>query len=61
LTERHKKDASDSKTLSQAKHAGWLAGTAVRLGCDSLAHNPYSRGSEEYIYWNLGFEEGLNG
>jgi hypothetical protein len=61
LTEKPENTAVDAKTLSQAKHAGWLAGTAVRLGCNSSAYNPYAKGSEAHIYWEMGFETGLNG
>ena len=52
---------STPETLRRARHAGWLAGVAMRLGCGSLARNPYERESEEWLYWETGFEEGLAG
>lgn len=54
-------DAVSPKTLAEARHAGWLAGVALRLGCGAPARNPYERDSEEWLYWDAGFEEGLAG
>jgi hypothetical protein len=47
--------------LKEAHHKGWLAGVALRLGCGSMSRNPYERDSEEYLYWNMGFDEGFAG
>jgi hypothetical protein len=49
----------DSRKLAEARHTGWLAGVALRLGVGSLTHNPYEHGSHERLVWDEGFEEGL--
>lgn len=54
-------DASLSQKLKEARHKGWLAGVALRLGCGGAPRNPYHRESEEYFHWEVGFEEGLAG
>ena len=58
---RQMADASISKKLTDAQHAGWLAGVALRLGSNRGVSNPYERGSEQYLYWDAGFEEGFSG
>jgi hypothetical protein len=47
--------------LSEAKHKGWLAGVALRLVSNVVTRNPYERDSEEWICWEMGFEEGFAG
>lgn len=47
--------------LTEAHHRGWLAGTAMRLACPPVARNPYDKDSEEWLYWEMGFEKGMAG
>lgn len=56
-------DETAPRKLAEAHHKGWLAGVALRLGCGSLARNPYDRelAECEWIYWEQGFSEGLAG
>jgi len=54
-------DPKASQTLKEAHHKGWLAGVALRLGCGGAPRNPYHRDDEEYLYWEIGFEEGIAG
>lgn len=61
LAEAEKPSAANSEGHKRAYHAGWLAGVAMRLGCGSLARNPYERDSEEYLHWNMGFDSGFAG
>lgn len=50
-----------ARKLAQARHAGWLAGVAMRLDCASVTRNPYKKGSDLALYWEAGFEQGLAG
>ena len=49
------------EALRQAQHKGWLAGVALRLGSGSMTRNPYDRHTEEWAFWELGFDLGFAG
>jgi len=48
-----------SRELKEARHRGWLAGVALRLGCGVPGRNPYEPGTAERLEWNIGFDEGF--
>lgn len=53
-------DRSESnRGLKEARHKGWLAGVAYRLDRELSIRNPFVPGSEEYLQWQDGFEEGF--
>ena len=51
---------TDERAIKEARHKGWLAGVALRLGCGSPGRNPYDRDSNLYLEWNIGFDLGFS-
>lgn len=49
------------EALRHARHQGWLAGVALRLGCGAPKRNPHERGTLIFVEWNIGFDEGFAG
>lgn len=52
---------SSPKELKEAQHKGWLAGVALRLGCGGVTRNPYEKGTDVYLEWEVGFDLGFAG